>query len=325
MWHLMFLTRVQSTVWRTSTPEPIKGDGIIWTYLKDVTRFIPLFSKPGTFILQLDNLIESKLDGEYASVSQTYLSTTQREVLRIVAIARLEATFFASSPEYPPAPRADLIVPLTTFANNTGNDASVPPGFSVSSSSPPLFLWEGERAYWLQLNVTLPQNAVAAYAELQASGFGNEEFWVSSPPLESSPGSLIVRLELWASISTFLTNFLVTFLREQHSVKARFAKSASSWMGRLLASPFLMLSYSQEAFYLLRGGVSALFCEIIPQRFSDPSRPTALWICRLTISISPLLSRFSPMASRIISLLTSPPPKVITRLTRTGLSRACYK
>ncbi len=54
-------------VWRTSTPEPVKGDGIIWTYLKDVTRFIPLFSKSGTFILQLDNLIETGLDGEYAS------------------------------------------------------------------------------------------------------------------------------------------------------------------------------------------------------------------------------------------------------------------
>ncbi len=54
-------------VWRTSTPEPTRGDGIIWTYLKDVTRFLPLFSKPGTFILQLDNLIQTGLDGEYAS------------------------------------------------------------------------------------------------------------------------------------------------------------------------------------------------------------------------------------------------------------------
>lgn len=129
-------------IWRTSTPEPVKGDGIIWTYLKDVTRFTPLFSKPGTFILQLDNLIQTGLDGEYATT--------------------LEATFFASSSQYPPAPRADLIVPLTTLANDTGNDASVPPGFS--------------------LNVTLPRNAVAAFAELQASGNGNEEFWYFNVP-----------------------------------------------------------------------------------------------------------------------------------------------
>ncbi|KAI0273633.1 peptide N-acetyl-beta-D-glucosaminyl asparaginase amidase A-domain-containing protein [Gloeopeniophorella convolvens] len=129
-------------IWRTSTPEPVTGDGIIWTYLKDVTRFLPLFAKPGTFILQLDNLIETGLDGEYAT--------------------RLEATFFASSHANPPAQRADLIVPLTTFANDTGNDASVPPGFS--------------------LNVTLPRNAVAAYAELLASGNGNEEFWYFNVP-----------------------------------------------------------------------------------------------------------------------------------------------
>ena len=54
-------------VWRTSTPEPIEGEGIIWTYLKDVTRYIPLFGKKGTLILQLDNLLTSRLDGQYAS------------------------------------------------------------------------------------------------------------------------------------------------------------------------------------------------------------------------------------------------------------------
>lgn len=57
-------------VWRTSTPEPTSGDGIIWTYLKDATRFIPLFSKPGQFIFELDNLLETGLDGQYASMYQ---------------------------------------------------------------------------------------------------------------------------------------------------------------------------------------------------------------------------------------------------------------
>jgi len=60
----LFISTV--AVWRTSTPEPTRGDGIIWTYLKDVTRFIPLFETPGEFILQLDNLIQDNLDGEYA-------------------------------------------------------------------------------------------------------------------------------------------------------------------------------------------------------------------------------------------------------------------
>ncbi|KAI0339470.1 hypothetical protein BDW22DRAFT_598444 [Trametopsis cervina] len=124
-------------IWRTSTPEPTRGDGIIWTYLKDVTRFLPLFAEPGTFILQLDNLLETGLDGQYATT--------------------LDATFFASSVVHPPAPRADVIIPVTTLLNNTGDEASVPPAFS--------------------LNVTVPRNAVQIYAELIPSGNGNEEFW----------------------------------------------------------------------------------------------------------------------------------------------------
>ncbi|KAI0082802.1 hypothetical protein K474DRAFT_29725 [Panus rudis PR-1116 ss-1] len=129
-------------IWRTSTPEPTRGDGIIWTYIKDVTKYIPLFAKPGTFILQLDNLLQTGLDGQYAT--------------------ELHATFFASSSEHPPASKADVIIPVTTLANDTGNDASVPPIFS--------------------LNVTVPRNAVQIYAELLASGNGNEEFWYFNAP-----------------------------------------------------------------------------------------------------------------------------------------------
>ncbi|KAL0581739.1 hypothetical protein V5O48_000321 [Marasmius crinis-equi] len=129
-------------IWRTSTPEPSRGVGIIWTYIKDVTRYTSLFAKPGTFILQLDNLIQEGLDGVYSTV--------------------LHATFYASSAGNPEAKKADAIFPLSTFANDTGNDASVPPGFSI--------------------DVTLPQNAVQVYAELYASGNGEEEFWYSNAP-----------------------------------------------------------------------------------------------------------------------------------------------
>ncbi|KAJ7485270.1 peptide N-acetyl-beta-D-glucosaminyl asparaginase amidase A-domain-containing protein [Mycena latifolia] len=123
-------------IWRSSTPEPTIA-GIIWTYIKDVTRYTPLFAKPGTFILQLDNLIEASFNGVY--------STT------------LHATFYASSNKNPPAKKADMIIPLSTLSNTTGNDASVPPSFSI--------------------NVTLPQNAVEVYAELYPSGNSDEEFW----------------------------------------------------------------------------------------------------------------------------------------------------
>ncbi|KAL6305342.1 peptide N-acetyl-beta-D-glucosaminyl asparaginase amidase A-domain-containing protein [Sparassis latifolia] len=130
-------------IWRTSTPEPTT-DGIIWTYVKDVTRYTPLFAKPGTFILELDNLLETGLNGQYATT--------------------LYATFYASSVQYPPAAQANMIIPVTTLANNTGDDASVPPAFS--------------------LNVTVPQNAVQIYAELYASGNAEEEFWYYNVPSE---------------------------------------------------------------------------------------------------------------------------------------------
>ncbi|KAF5365715.1 hypothetical protein D9758_003342 [Tetrapyrgos nigripes] len=124
-------------IWRTSTFEPTRGDGIAWTYIKDVSQYIPLFSEPGTFILQLDNLIQTGLDGIY--------STT------------LYATYYESSSVHPPASKADLIVPISTLANDTGNDASVPPSLSR--------------------NITLPNNTVQVYAELFASGNGQEEDW----------------------------------------------------------------------------------------------------------------------------------------------------
>ncbi|KAH9061967.1 peptide N-acetyl-beta-D-glucosaminyl asparaginase amidase A-domain-containing protein [Lactarius vividus] len=143
---LAFLTFQNVEIWRTSTliPNESGDDGIIWTYVKDVTRFIPLFSKPGTFILQLDNVIQPGLDGEFA--------------------VTLEATIFSGSSLFPPAQRADLIIPLTTLANNTGDEASVPPGFSVE--------------------VTLPRNAVTAFVELQASANGRDMFWYSDIPNE---------------------------------------------------------------------------------------------------------------------------------------------
>ncbi|KAH9037478.1 peptide N-acetyl-beta-D-glucosaminyl asparaginase amidase A-domain-containing protein [Lactarius pseudohatsudake] len=139
-----FFTFQNVEIWRSSTPIPGGSgpDGIIWTYVKDVTRFIPLFSKPGTFILQLDNVVQPGLDGEFA--------------------VTLEATIFSNSSGFPPAQRADLIIPLTTRANNTGNQASVPPGFSVE--------------------VTLPRNAVTAFAELQASANDDEMLWYTNVP-----------------------------------------------------------------------------------------------------------------------------------------------
>ncbi|KAH7914650.1 peptide N-acetyl-beta-D-glucosaminyl asparaginase amidase A-domain-containing protein [Hygrophoropsis aurantiaca] len=126
-------------IWRTSTPEPTY-DGIIWTYTKDVTRYTPLFAKPGTFILELDNELATGLNGQYATT--------------------LYATFYSATEEYPTAGQSDLIIPISTMSNTSADDASVPPIFSI--------------------NVTLPTNTVEVYAELYASGNGDEEFWYTN-------------------------------------------------------------------------------------------------------------------------------------------------
>lgn len=134
-------------IWRTSTSQPLDSHEIIWTYVKDVSQFIPLFSKPGAFIFQLDNLITGELDGIF--------STT------------VHATYHASSDQNPPAKQADLIIPLSSLLNNTGNQAYVPPAFNI--------------------NVTLPRNAVALYTELMASGSADDEFWYGNTPNEFMP------------------------------------------------------------------------------------------------------------------------------------------
>ena len=130
---LDFINVTCQLVWRTSTPASDDDNGVTWKYQKDVTRFIPLFSKPGTFIFQLNNSAQightGELTGEFNFLLQ-FLHDTQKNY-----VATLEATF-ASSTQSPSTPRADLIVPLTPLdKDNTGNVASVPPDFSVSPQS----------------------------------------------------------------------------------------------------------------------------------------------------------------------------------------------
>ncbi|KIJ44380.1 hypothetical protein M422DRAFT_168580, partial [Sphaerobolus stellatus SS14] len=126
-------------IWRTSTPEPSALPGIIWTFIKDVSKYVPLFATSGTLILDLDNIVDPSqgLTGEYD--------------------VTLSATFFASSAKHPPAKTANAIIPISNLSPNTANHVSVPPAFSI--------------------NQTFPINTIEAYAELYASGNGNEEFW----------------------------------------------------------------------------------------------------------------------------------------------------
>ncbi|KAF9792431.1 peptide N-acetyl-beta-D-glucosaminyl asparaginase amidase A-domain-containing protein [Thelephora terrestris] len=141
---LATFTLQETEIWRTSTPEPIRGDGIIWTYIKDVSRYTTLFAKPGTLILELDNIVQPELDGVYHSL--------------------VHVTFYPSTEENPPVPTGDLIIPIGSLASNSGAQVFFPPSLTVP--------------------VTVPQNTIEIYAEIYASGNSDEEFWYFNVPDE---------------------------------------------------------------------------------------------------------------------------------------------
>ncbi|CCA78062.1 related to peptide-n4-(n-acetyl-beta-d-glucosaminyl) asparaginase amidase N [Serendipita indica DSM 11827] len=132
-------------IWRTSTSEPTPR-GIIWTTLKDVTKYIPLFAKPGKMIVDLNNIIDpgSGLTGEFD--------------------VRLTATFYQSDWVHPAATVPDLIIPLSTLVSDQSNVFSVPPAGNTT--------------------IILPPNTVSAVVEIQASGNSQEEFWYYNVPDE---------------------------------------------------------------------------------------------------------------------------------------------
>lgn len=125
-------------IWRTSTAEPTTT-GIIWTHLKDVTKYIPLFAQPGRMIVDLNNIVDQGLglNGEYD--------------------VRFSATFFAPTLVTPSAPKSDLIIPLSNLSPDQANYAAVPPTLNTT--------------------VKFPQNAAKAFVEVFASGNSAEEFW----------------------------------------------------------------------------------------------------------------------------------------------------
>lgn len=95
----------------------------------DVTRFIPLFSKTGNLILQLDNVVTPTLNGQYASMFSMDVRMPAKP--DSISAAQLHATFYASSPKHPPAKKSDVIIPLSTLRNDTGVQGSVPPSLTV--------------------------------------------------------------------------------------------------------------------------------------------------------------------------------------------------
>ena len=134
---LMFLDDTE--VFRTSTAEPTQN-GIIWSYVKDMSSYLALFKTPQKIVFDLGNLIDDTYTGSWDTA--------------------LTATFFTAEDGIEPA---DVILPISArkSAQNASSAFVVPDTMAVDA-------------------VTLPQNAKKAVFSIAACGQATEEFWWSN-------------------------------------------------------------------------------------------------------------------------------------------------
>lgn len=123
-------------LWRTSTAEPTQN-GIVWTYIKDMSAFLTLFDDPQTLIFDLGNIVDS-----------TYTAPFN---------ATLQATFFHAEDTVTPA---DMILPISARLGSSGKASAwqVPPSNASNT-------------------LTLPRNINKAVFTVSATGQIDEEFW----------------------------------------------------------------------------------------------------------------------------------------------------
>ncbi|OLN85915.1 Peptide-N4-(N-acetyl-beta-glucosaminyl)asparagine amidase A 1 [Colletotrichum chlorophyti] len=140
---LAFMYLGDTEVWRTSTAQPRRPPGIIWTYWKDMTPYLSMWKSPQKIIFDLPNLIDDRYTGPFNCT--------------------LTATFFKSDVETDNAPPADLIVPISSrnSSSNLGSAWQVPAREAVTT-------------------VKFPRNANRAVFSVSATGQGTEEFWWSN-------------------------------------------------------------------------------------------------------------------------------------------------
>lgn len=134
---LMFLGDIE--VFRTSTAEPTQN-GIIWSYVKDMSSYLGLFKNPQKIIFDLGNLIDDTYTGSWNT--------------------KLTATFFTAEDDIEPAA---LILPIS--ARKADEDLSsafvVPETQAVDT-------------------IVLPKNIKKAVVTISACGQATEEFWWSN-------------------------------------------------------------------------------------------------------------------------------------------------
>lgn len=134
---LMFLDDIE--IFRTSTAEPTQN-GIVWSYVKDMSSYLAVFKQPRKIIFDLGNLVDDTYTGAW--------NTT------------LTATFFTSENLLDPA---DVILPVSARRSpaNAPSHFTVPESRAVSA-------------------LTIPQNARKAVFSISACGQADEEFWWSN-------------------------------------------------------------------------------------------------------------------------------------------------
>jgi hypothetical protein len=131
---LMYLGDTE--VFRTCTAEPTVN-GIIWTYVKDMSHLFALWKQPQKVIFDLGNIVTSVYTGHY--------NTT------------LTITFFTTEDVVDPA---DAIIPISGHSSSTGSGSAftLPPQNASNT-------------------VAFPQNVKKAVFSILASGGGTEEVW----------------------------------------------------------------------------------------------------------------------------------------------------
>jgi len=123
-------------VWRTSTAEPT-SNGIIFSYVKDMSEYIYFWNSPQKIIFDLGNLV----DDTYTGIWNTTLT----------------ATFFTAQSILTPATQ---IIPVSARKGST-SEASV---FMIPSQN-------------ATNSIILPQNVNRAVFSISACGQASEEFW----------------------------------------------------------------------------------------------------------------------------------------------------
>ncbi|KAK8202800.1 peptide N-acetyl-beta-D-glucosaminyl asparaginase amidase A-domain-containing protein [Phyllosticta capitalensis] len=129
-------------IFRTSTAEPTT-DGIIWTYMKDMSAYVSLFKEPQKIIFDLGNLISDVYTGSF--------NTT------------LTASFYNDADAtFEPA---DAILPVSAAgsSSDSGSAFTLPADNATNS-------------------LTIPANVERAIFSIAACGQAQEEFWMSSVP-----------------------------------------------------------------------------------------------------------------------------------------------